>query len=196
MRTFTDLDLIAVLPDLERFAMKLRLRDDSWRDLVHDTIERALTRGHQFEPGSNLRGWLFTIMANRDHDLRRAERRRGGVHFSLQELVSRDEALHGGLNQGIYSMGGSNKVMLPRQLIMQAPQETALEFRDLQRGLAEIRPDLGAIVIGMGFGHSCAEVASALALQTGSVRSRVWRGRTWLRGYLHGQERGWSGLQR
>src|SRR5271170_7176971 len=33
-------------------------------DLVQDTIVRALASAHLWEPGSNLRGWLWTIMRN------------------------------------------------------------------------------------------------------------------------------------
>jgi RNA polymerase sigma-70 factor, ECF subfamily len=30
-------------------------------DLVHDTVERALKFGHTYEPGTNLRAWLYRI---------------------------------------------------------------------------------------------------------------------------------------
>ena len=33
-------------------------------DLVQDTLVRALANAHLYEPGSDLRAWLFTIMRN------------------------------------------------------------------------------------------------------------------------------------
>src|SRR6478735_10057911 len=45
-------------------AMRLvRSRSDAW-DLVQDTYERALRGRASFQPGTNLRLWLMTIMYN------------------------------------------------------------------------------------------------------------------------------------
>src|SRR5208282_1964376 len=33
-------------------------------DLVQDTLVRALTKGHLWQPGTDIRAWLFTIMHN------------------------------------------------------------------------------------------------------------------------------------
>lgn len=45
-------------------AMALARGQDEADDLVHDTIERALSSQHLFRPGSNLRGWMRSIMRN------------------------------------------------------------------------------------------------------------------------------------
>src|SRR5216683_3842750 len=49
----------------------LRKRVRRWRrdranadDLVQDTVLQALANAHLWQPGSNLRGWLLTIMRN------------------------------------------------------------------------------------------------------------------------------------
>ena len=61
--TFTD-DILAEIPRLRRYAYVL-LRDQSAADdLVQDSLERALSRQNLFQPGTNLRAWLFTIMHN------------------------------------------------------------------------------------------------------------------------------------
>ena len=54
------------LDDLERFARWLvgPSHDVEAQDLVQDCIERALRRADQFEPGTNLRAWLMTMMRN------------------------------------------------------------------------------------------------------------------------------------
>ena len=57
-------DIVDNVPRLRRYA-KVLLRDPVFaNDLVQDVLERALSRIHQFKPGTNLRAWLFTIMHN------------------------------------------------------------------------------------------------------------------------------------
>jgi RNA polymerase sigma-70 factor (ECF subfamily) len=57
-------DLIEHLPRLRRCARALT--GDRWRadDLVQDTLERALAKLDLWQPGSDLRAWLFTLMHN------------------------------------------------------------------------------------------------------------------------------------
>jgi RNA polymerase sigma-70 factor (ECF subfamily) len=52
------------LPDLRRYARALRRQRDQADDLEQDCIERALSKSHFYEEGTNLRAWLFTIMRN------------------------------------------------------------------------------------------------------------------------------------
>ena len=56
--------MVALLPELGRFASSLTKRWDKSEDLLHDTIVRALAAEHTFVDGTNLRAWLFTIMRN------------------------------------------------------------------------------------------------------------------------------------
>src|SRR5262245_27749219 len=46
-------------------AMKLCGDPDRARDLVQDTLERALRKRASFIPGTNVRAWLMTILTNR-----------------------------------------------------------------------------------------------------------------------------------
>jgi RNA polymerase sigma-70 factor, ECF subfamily len=57
-------EMVALLPELGRFASSLTKRWDKSEDLLHDTIVRALAAEHTFVDGTNLRAWLFTIMRN------------------------------------------------------------------------------------------------------------------------------------
>ena len=73
-------DLQRYQADLLQRASVLTRRDASRsRDLVQDTYERAIRNLHRLTPGSNLRAWLYTILANRFQDLCRAERTRALV---------------------------------------------------------------------------------------------------------------------
>src|SRR6185369_7178022 len=45
-------------------ALRLTRRAADAEDLVQDTYLKAFRSAHQFEPGTNLKAWLFTILHN------------------------------------------------------------------------------------------------------------------------------------
>lgn len=55
-------ELVALLPRLRRFAMVLAKTRDGADDLVQSSLERALTRSDQWEPGTQLDRWMFRII--------------------------------------------------------------------------------------------------------------------------------------
>ncbi|MEW5422512.1 sigma-70 family RNA polymerase sigma factor [Amorphus sp. 3PC139-8] len=57
-------DLIALVPALRAFARALCRNDHDPDDLTQDTILRALANREKFQPGTNMKSWLFTIMKN------------------------------------------------------------------------------------------------------------------------------------
>ena len=73
-------DIVALLPDLRAFARFMCREREAADDLVQNTVLAALDKQQQFAPGTNLKGWLFTIMRNRFYsDLRSQRRRPSGV---------------------------------------------------------------------------------------------------------------------
>src|SRR5215213_7170879 len=56
--------LLAALPSLRAFAISLTHNTDRADDLVQETIVRGWKNLDRFEPGTNLRAWLFTILRN------------------------------------------------------------------------------------------------------------------------------------
>jgi DNA-directed RNA polymerase specialized sigma24 family protein len=51
------------IPRLRRYARALMRHAQRADDLVQDTLVRALTKGHLWQPGTDIRAWLF-IMHN------------------------------------------------------------------------------------------------------------------------------------
>src|SRR5437762_6042044 len=49
---------------LKGFALKLTQDMEDAQDLVQDTMLKAFTNRDKFEEGTNLKGWLYTIMKN------------------------------------------------------------------------------------------------------------------------------------
>ena len=69
-------EIVALLPDLRAFARFMCREREAADDLVQSTVLIALDKQGQFTPGTNLKGWLFTIMRNRFYaDLRSQSRR-------------------------------------------------------------------------------------------------------------------------
>ena len=57
-------DLLAALPNLRAFAVSLTGRHHVADDLVQDTIMKAWAKQDHFEPGTNMRAWLYRILTN------------------------------------------------------------------------------------------------------------------------------------
>jgi len=68
-------DIVALLPDLRAFARFMCRDREAADDLVQNTVLIALDKQNQFEPGTNLKGWMFTIMRNRFYSDLRSQRR-------------------------------------------------------------------------------------------------------------------------
>ena len=69
-------EIVALLPDLRAFARFMCREREAADDLVQSTVVIALDKQSQFTPGTNLKGWLFTIMRNRFYADLRSQRRR------------------------------------------------------------------------------------------------------------------------
>ena len=57
-------EAIGHLDALYRGALRLTRDPDKAQDLVQDTYARALRYQHSYQPGTNMKAWLFAIMRN------------------------------------------------------------------------------------------------------------------------------------
>ena len=67
--------LLAAVPVCAPLPSRSAGQVDRADDLVQDTLLRALSNIHRFEPGTNLNAWLFTILRNLFHSEYRKRRR-------------------------------------------------------------------------------------------------------------------------
>jgi DNA-directed RNA polymerase specialized sigma24 family protein len=74
MNEFTRL-LEAEIPRLRRYARALTRDLTRADDLVQSCLTRALAKQHLWQPGTDLRAWLFTLLHNQNvNDVRRSMR--------------------------------------------------------------------------------------------------------------------------
>ena len=57
-------DLIGVQEELLRFAYKLTANREEANDLLQETSLKALDNEDKYEPDTNFKGWMYTIMRN------------------------------------------------------------------------------------------------------------------------------------
>jgi RNA polymerase sigma-70 factor, ECF subfamily len=150
------------IPRLRRYARALTHATDRADDLVQDTLVRALAKIHLWQPGTDIRAWLFTIMHHQYvNTVRREARERTTVdieHVSSTLTATTDPTAR-------------------RQLI------------ELDRALARLPGEQREVVLLVGLeGMSYESVAEILGVPIGTVRSRLSRGRERLR-ELMGREK-------
>lgn len=152
---------LPLAPALYRTAVRLgRTRDDA-RDVVQETFLRAYRTFANFEPGTNGKAWLFTIMHSVVANRWRAE----GRAPDLVEIDDTDE----GPGVPLTSTGPDGEALLLLRLEASADVDAAL------RGLPEAQRVTVLLVDVEGLTYE--EVAHALNCPVGTVRSRLARGR-------------------
>lgn len=145
--------IVALLPRLRRFCSALTRNGDAGDDLCQATIERALTRADQFEPGTRLDSWMYRIARNIQIDTARRRQVRGSE-------VDIDDA---------HDIAGDDGVAVVEGRSDLARAEAAMA------GLTEDQRALIALVVIDG--QSYKDAADTLGIPVGTVMSRIARAR-------------------
>jgi RNA polymerase sigma factor (sigma-70 family) len=152
--------ILIELPRLRRYARAMLGDRAAADDLVQDTLEKAWGRMSQWRAGSDLRAWLFSIM----HNLRVDQLRRPGLSTSPMD----DDYF---------------------EAPTRATQTDRLELKDLESALSRLPDEQREVLLLVALEDmSYEQVASALGIPTGTVMSRLSRGRERLRLILDGQQ--------
>ena len=140
-------ELILFQSDLYRYALKLTSNNWEADDLVQETSLKALDNEDKYTPGTNLKGWLYTIMYNLFiNNYRRVMREQAHV----DETNSNHSALHESDNsEGIYDIK---------------------EIRHIINSLAKEQRDTFSLHIS---GFKYREIADKLNMPIGTVKSKI-----------------------
>lgn len=143
------------LAALGRYALKLTRNPAQADDLVQTCVERALSRLKQFQVGTNMKSWLFTIMHNEFiSEVRRTARRGHQVELTdWQQNASTPQT-----------------------------QEKAVEMRDFEKAFNQLESSEQELLRLVSVeGKTYDELANMLGVEMGTVKSRLFRTREKLR---------------
>ena len=146
------------LKPLRAFALSLTRNPANADDLVQDTIVKAWTKIGTFQPGTNMRAWLFTILRNTFYSERRKRKR---------EVADSD---------GTYA----------DTLFEKPSHDGRLAMGDFRRAFDQLSAEHREVLIlvgASGFGYD--EAAEMMGVAVGTVKSRASRARARLADLMH-----------
>jgi RNA polymerase sigma-70 factor (ECF subfamily) len=158
-----DAEVLPHLDTLYRVALRLTGDPSAAEDLVQDAILRALKGWSSFRPGSNARAWLVTILRNQFINGWRS-RRRAPQQVDVENVPEAPDMNDPDPEGRFFSE-------LIDEEVLRALEALPDEFREV-------------IILGDLEGLPYAEVAEALAIPIGTVKSRIFRARRILQGQL------------
>jgi RNA polymerase sigma-70 factor (ECF subfamily) len=145
--------------DIYRIARWLLKDRDKAEDLVQETFVAALRSFHRFQKGTNCRAWLMKIMYNVLSKRRRSENRLHIVTDVDQQIIQT----------------AAFKAPTPQHItddeVLNALERLPLQFQEV-------------VILSDVEEMTYKEIAAALAIPTGTVMSRLHRGRRLLRAEL------------
>jgi RNA polymerase sigma-70 factor, ECF subfamily len=166
-------DALKYVDQLYATALRLTRSPSDAEDLVQDTYLKAFRAAAQFQPGTNLKAWLFTILQN---TFRNRQRDRGREPVDVDsETVERAPVRADAPD--------------PEQRLLDAAMDA-----DLREALESLPPAFReAVWLRDVEDFSYAEIAEVLDVPPGTVMSRISRGRRLLQERLLERRRASAG---
>jgi RNA polymerase sigma-70 factor, ECF subfamily len=173
-------DALQYTNQLYAAAMRYTKNPQDAQDLVQDTYAKAFVAFHQFEPGTNLKAWLYRILTTTFINTYRKDQRRPQISDGeLEDWQIYDAASHTS-DQG------------------RSAEDVALDGIvdvDVKAALAAMPEDFRmAVYLADVEGFSYKEIADIVGVPSGTVMSRLHRGRKLLRSSLaeYAKDRGFN----
>jgi RNA polymerase sigma-70 factor (ECF subfamily) len=143
--------LLKSIPAMRGFAVYLAGSAVRAADLVQEALTKAWAHQDKFTPGTNLKGWLFTILRNTFYSHLRSRRR---------------------------EVEGANEAFSSR-LAVNGGQLAHMDMTDMSRVLQQLPPEQReTLVLIRASDMSYEEAASVCGVAVGTVKSPVNRGRS------------------
>lgn len=154
-------EVLKLAPQVRAYALVLTRSADEADDLLQDVMLKVMRFRHRFEPGTNLRAWLYTIARNTYLSNRKAGRR------MVQDVEGQ----------------------LAGKLAEAPVQEWRVRHNELMSALDRLPAEARSLLLLMGAGASYEEAASICDCPVGTIRSRLNRARHRLQSELERAER-------
>jgi len=156
-------EALPLLPGMYSAAYRLTRNPSDAEDLVQETFLRAYRAFHQFEPGTNLKAWLYRILMNTFINSYR-KRQREPQTVSDEEIA--DWYLYSKMNEAGLEPSAETAVIesLPDEEVQEALSSLPEQFR-------------AAVLLADVEGFSYKEISEITGVPIGTVMSRLHRGR-------------------
>jgi RNA polymerase sigma-70 factor (ECF subfamily) len=149
-------------------AMRMTKNPDDASDLVQETFIKAFRAYSRFEPGTNLKAWLFRILTNTYITLYR-KRQREGYQAALDEMAD-------------WQIGDAPSMTQTATRSAEADAIDRMPSVAVRKALSDLPEDRRLVVyLADVEGFSYQEIADIMDTPTGTVMSRLHRGRRDLR---------------
>ncbi|HVM14742.1 MAG TPA: sigma-70 family RNA polymerase sigma factor [Egibacteraceae bacterium] len=179
--TFTR-DALPYLDALYSAALRYTRNPADAEDLVQETYTKAYAKFHQYQPGTNLKAWLYRILGNTYINSYRARQRRP-VEVSADAGGESDFSLYD-------RIAGSTHAPAEAEVLSRLTDD------EVKQALAELPEAFRmAVYLADVEGFRYAEIADIMGTPVGTVMSRLHRGRARLHEalYHYARERGLLG---
>lgn len=121
------------------------------RDLIQETVYKAISNKDKFKDGTNIKAWMYTIMKNIFINNYRKSKKKNTVIDSTDNLFYINSAAHELPNGG----------------------EDELNVEDIQKEVDELKDDYRVPFLMHFKGFKYEEIAEELSLPIGTVKSRI-----------------------
>jgi len=147
---------------LRSFALNFTKNVEDANDLVQDTLLKAITYYGRFKEGTNLKGWLFTIMRNTFiNNYRRM--------VKANTLITQTDDIS---SASLHYSASRNAV------------ESKFVLGDIHKALATLPSEYYVPFIRYFEGYKYHEIADELNIPIGTVKTRIHMARSLLKKYL------------
>jgi RNA polymerase sigma-70 factor (ECF subfamily) len=148
-----EIEFIRHIPALRAFARSFCRNPSDADDLVQETLTKGFAKIHQFEPGTRMKSWLFTIMRNT---------------FYTRIVISNREAP--GLADCVSALPTT-----------EATQEWSVRGRELSAAISRLSETHRQVIMMIAvMGASYEEAAEQCGCAVGTIKSRLNRARSTL----------------
>lgn len=155
--------IIGLKDTFQYFAYSLTSNHEDANDLVQDTFLKALMNKDKFDPSTNIKAWLYTIMKNTFINQYRRKAKINKVFESKEN------------QNAVVRVKDSNYV----------PADSKLTSAEIMNAIEELEDEF-RIPFMMHFeGYKYKEIADVLNLSIGTVKSRIFFSRQKLMKKLH-----------
>jgi RNA polymerase sigma-70 factor (ECF subfamily) len=178
--------VLAQLDSLYRTARRMTSSQQEAEDLVQETMLKAFRFAHTYQPGTNLRAWLFRILNTSAINRYRKQ----ASHPTTSSLPEGED----------FYLYNRIKDLTGQELNVGAEEEVLSHYldEDVYNALNELPPNFRmAVILADIEGLSYKEIAEALNIPIGTVMSRISRARRQLQRSLwkYAQDKGYVKAQ-